>query len=37
MHVAFVSSAEALHMKVPVAASCVQQTSIDIKLGHNDG
>lgn len=36
MHVAFVSLAEASHMKVPIAASCVQQSSRDIKLGHND-
>lgn len=36
MRGAFVSSAEASHMKVPVAASCVQRTSTDIKLGHND-
>lgn len=36
MHVAFVSPAEASQMRVPIAASCVQQTSRDIKLGHND-
>lgn len=36
VHVAFVSSAEASHVKVPIAASCVQQTGIDIKLGDND-
>lgn len=36
MYIAFVSPAEASHMKVPISASCVQQTSRDIKLGHND-
>lgn len=36
VHVVFVSSAEASHMKVPVVAFCVQHTSTDIKLGHND-
>lgn len=36
VHVTFVSPAEPSHTKVPIAASCVQQTSGDIKLGHND-
>lgn len=36
VHVAFVSPAEASQMRVPIATSCVQQTSRDIKLGHND-
>lgn len=33
---AFVSSAGAQHVRVPVAASCIQRTGRDIKLGHND-
>lgn len=36
VYIAFVSPAEASHMKVPISASCVRQTSRDIKLGHND-